>query len=243
MARISNGQYWAVKNTLTKVEKELVNFYELQWHLRHHIPTAQEVASHLKIDYSSVRYYLKRPPVQTALKKRGVKWEQTSQEDLTPEQVATAIVMSNFADTRPNDVKLDQLGVNPSEYYAWLNDPQFKNMVENLADQNIKNIKPTAIGELTKKINQGDWNAVKYYLDVTGALNNDAPQSEQLIKMLVEIIQRHIKDPEIISAIAQDFKLASANRTLEVIAHPQITGEYIEDDPELEDAKKKLGIM
>jgi len=188
---------------------------------------------------------LQRKPVVKALETRGIPFRQHTQDELTATQVAAAVTMSNFADTRDNAVKLDQLGINPATYYAWLNDPQFQNLVENLANQNLKNIKPIAIGELTKKINAGDWNAVKFYLDVTGTLlNNDAPQSEQLIKAFVEIIQRHVKDPEVMVAIAQDLKLASANRTLEVVAQPQrqITGELV-DDPELEAAKRKLGVI
>jgi hypothetical protein len=245
MPKVSNGQYWAIKNNLTKAEKELINYYELQWALRHHVPTVEEVATHLKIPQTSINYYLDRDPVIKALDRRGIPWRQHSQSELTATQVATAITLSNFADTRSNDIKLDQLGVNPTTYYAWLNDPQFKNLVENLADQNIKNIKPTALGELTKKINSGDWQAVKFYLETTDALNNnDTPQSEDLLRMFVEIIQRHIKDPDTIIAIANDLKLATSNRTLETVANPrQITGEAVAIDLELEDAKKKLGVL
>lgn len=229
--------------TLSKSEQELINFYELQWMLRHHVPTIEESATYLKLKQTEVNYFLTRTAVVKALEKRGIPWRQHSQDDLTATQVAAAVTIMNFADTRSNDAKLDQLGILPATYYAWLNDPQFKNLVDNLADQNLRNIRPTAIGEFTKLINKGDWQAVKYYLDVTGALqSDDAPQSEVLLKMIVEIIQKHVKDPETIIAIAQDIKLASANRTLEVVTTPpQITGSIVED-VELADAKKKLGI-
>lgn len=251
---VTRGQYFAIKAALTYTEKELINFYELQWHLRHNVPTVEEVVQYLnnkhkkegkqsKVSHTSVNYYLQRSPVKKALKERGIPYEQHTQEDLTPTQVAAAVTVMNFADTRSNDEKLDQLGIKSSQYYAWLNDPQFKNLVDNLADQNLKNIKPTAITEFTKLINKGDWQAIKYYLDVTGTVNsNEAPQSEILLRMIVEIIQKHVKDPETIMAIAQDIKLASANRTLEVVAQPAITGEVV-TDPELELAKKKLGIL
>lgn len=241
---VDRRTYFAIKATLTPEEKKLINFYELQWALRQRVPTIEEVATHLgQKKHTAVNYYLQRAPVIKALDQRGIPFRQHTQEDLTPTQVAVAITMSNFADTRSNEAKLDMMGVNPSQYYAWLNDPQFKHLVNSLADQNLENIKPTAIGELTKKINAGDWNAVKYYLDVTGAVqNNDAPQSEALLRMIIEIIQKHVKDPETIVAIAQDIKLAAANRTLEVVtSHPQITGSVVED-VELEAAKKQLGI-
>jgi predicted transcriptional regulator len=239
--------YFAVKEALTTKEKELINFYEVQWHLRSRVPTIEEVAKHIKASQVAVNYYLQRRQVIKGLDNRGIPWRQHTQENLTATQVAAAVTIMNFADTRSNSEKLDQLGINPSQYYAWLSDPQFKTLIDNLADQNLKNIRPTAIGEFTKLINKGDWQAVKYYLDVTGefANNSNAPQSEQLLKMIVEIIQKHVKDPEVITAIAQDIKLAAANRTLEVatspVSLPAITADVIEDK-ELTTARKMLGV-
>lgn len=242
---VDRRTFYAVKNALTGKEKELINFYELNWHLRNRVPTIEEVAQQLDIKQVAVNYYLQRRPVTKALDARGIPWKQHTREELTATQVAAAVTVMNFADTRSNEDKLDQLGISPAQYYAWLNDPAFKNLVDNLADQNLANIRPAAIGEFTKKINQGDWNAIKYWLETTGELsNNDAPQSEQLLKMIVEIIQRHVKDPDTIIAIAQDIKLAAANRTLEVVTTPrEITSSVIShDDVELAAAKKQLGI-
>lgn len=249
----SRAQYYAIKNALSGPEKSLINFYELQWALRSHVPTVEECSQHLNLKHVEINYMLTRKPVVSALEKRGIPWRQHSQVDLTPTQVAVAITMMNFADKRSNSDKLDQMGVNPTQYQAWLKDPAFKNLVDNLADQNLNNIRPTAIGELTKKINEGDWNAIRYYLDATGEFAGDAaPGSEQLIRMIIEIIQRHVKDTQVIMAIAADIKAASQNRTLEVV-NPysnknSITGEVIENsefrevDPDLEQAKKMLGI-
>lgn len=244
----SRAQYYAIKNALSGPEKSLINYYELQWALRSHVPTIDECVQQLNLKHVEINYMLTRKPVVQALEKRGIPWRQHSQVDLTPTQVAVAITMMNFADTRSNADKLDQMGVNPTQYQAWLKDPIFKNLIDNLADQNLNNIRPTAVGELTKKINEGDWNALKYYLDSTGEFAGDtAPQSEQLIRMIIEIIQRHIKDPSVIMAIAADIKAASQNRTLEVVnphySQREITGEVLETDPDLEQAKKMLGIM
>ncbi|MFY3741625.1 MAG: hypothetical protein HMLIMOIP_002083 [Candidatus Nitrosomirales archaeon] len=237
----SRQQYWAIKNALTKSEKDLINYYELQWFLRHNVPTIEQVAKYLKLSQVTVNYYLKRRQVIKALEDRGIPWRQHSQGDLTATQVAAAITVMNMVDERPMSEKLDQLGILPATYYAWLNDPQFKNLVNNLADQNLSNVRPAAVAEFTKKINQGDWNAIKYWLDTTGELQSDQPQSEQLIIMIIEIIQRHVKDPTTMVAIAQDLKAATQNRTLEVITPPQITGELVEDQ-ELIAAKKQLGL-
>jgi hypothetical protein len=241
-------QYWAIKEQLTASEKELINFYELQWALKQKVPTIEEVAEYLSLNQITVNYYLQRKLVIKALEKRGIPWRQHSQNDLTATQVAAAVTMMNFADTRTNDQKLDELGIAPATYYAWLNDPQFKNLVDTLADRNLTNIRPTAIGEFTKKINEGDWKAIQYFLEVTGEFQqNDQPQSEALIKMIIEIMQRHVKDPEVIVAIAKDIQLAAANRTLEIAVQPQaLQGQLTHEpvyDAELEAAKKKLGVI
>lgn len=252
---VSRGQYFAIKAALTYTERELIDFYELQWHLRHHVPTVDEVVQYLnnkhvkegknsKVTATSVNYYLQRKLVIKGLDDRGIPWRQHSQNELTSTQVAAAVTVMNFADTRSNDDKLDQLGITTSQYFAWLNDPTFKNFVESLADQNLKNIRPAAITEFTKLVNKGDWQAIKYYLEVTGTVNsNEAPKSEVLLKMLVEIIQKHVKDPEVMLAIATDMQLAFANRTLEAVtSSPEITGSIVENDVEVANARKALGI-
>jgi len=235
-------RYFAIKEALTTAEKKLIDYYELQYTLRIHVPTVEEVASYLEIPQTSINYYLNRAPVIKALDKRGIPWRQHSQTELTATQVAVASTMANFTDERSNKEKLDELGINSATYYAWLNDPQFKNLVESLAERNLGNFKPEAVNQLGKKIQGGHWDAIKYYLDATGAVRgNDAPQSEMLLRMIIEIIQKHVKDEATIIAIANDIKLASSNRTLEVATPREITGEVIED-PELEAAKKMLGV-
>lgn len=244
---VTRKEYFAIKAALTRSEKDLIDYYEIQWTLKSYVPTIEEVAKYLKLSQVTVNYYLMRKPVMKALDDRGIKWKQHTQSELTATQVAVARTMMNFVDTRPNDEKLDELGVNATQYAAWLQDPQFSNLINVLADRNLEGIRPTAVTEFTKLINKGDWQAVKYYLDITGtAGQNEAPQNEALIIKFIEIIQKWVKDPDIIRGIAQDVQLAAANRTLEIAASPRQTfnGEVVNDgvDYELENAKKKLGI-
>jgi hypothetical protein len=247
--QVSKGQYFAIKAALTYTEKELIDFYELEWHLRHRVPTVDDVVAHInrkhekegkhgRVKLTSVNYYLQRAPVMNALKKRGIPFEQHTQSDLTSTQIAAATTVMNFADTRSNDEKLDQLGIKPSQYFAWLNDPQFKNLVDSLATQNLKNIKPEALTEFSKKIHQGDWQAIKYYLDVTGAVQSDElPPAAQMLRMIIEVVQKHVKEPQVMMAIAQDLMLVTQTNR-----HLELTGEFTDNDMELEHAKKQLGI-
>lgn len=234
--------YWAMKNALSKAEKDIINFYDLQWHLRHRVPTTEEVSNFTKQSQIEVNHALSRRPVIKALEQRGIPWRQHSQQDLTEKQIAAAITVMNFMDKRSVEEKLDQLGILPATYYAWLKDPQFKNFVDSLADSNLRNIRPTAVAEFTKKINAGDWGAIKYWLETTGELQSEeAPQSEVLVKALIEILQEEIKDPEVMVRISERLIAATGNKTLVAQRPMEITAEYTENDPELEDAKKMLG--
>lgn len=247
---VSRQQYKAIKESLIPAEKALIKFYELNWVLKHTVPTVEEVTEHLRKDgrpnlrQTSVNYYLTRAPVIKALEVRGIPFRQHTREELTDQQMAAALTVMNMMDTRSIPEKLDSIGILPATYYSWLNDPLFRNFVNGLADQNKLNIRPTAVAEFTKKISEGDWNAIKYWMDVTGEFANDEanmPKAADLMRMLIEIIQKHVKDANVIMAIAEDIKLATANRALQTISQPALESQPVIYDPELEDAKKKLG--
>jgi Helix-turn-helix of insertion element transposase len=245
MAYSSQQKYAIAHNTLSPAEKELIKIYEIQWMLGNTVPTIEEVYEFVRKKYprtrlTSINYYLNRAPVQAALNKRGIPYLQHTQEDLTATQIAVANVMMNFTDTRSNYDKLDSMGVNLTQYDAWLKDPQFNALIKALADQNLKNVDPVAVTELTKKISGGEWPAIKFYLETTGRLiNQNAPQAEVMLMKFVEVIQMHVKDPKIIMAIAKDLKLVAANKTLEAVVPRQITitGEV---DEELEKARRMV---
>lgn len=258
---------YVVKNKLSWTEEKIVDFYETSWFMRHKIPTVQETVDYLnkyheklghtegktkqpkRVRYTAINYHLQRGPVIKALEKRGIPYLQHTQEELTPEQKAAALTVCNFADERSTAQKLDQLGISSVQYYAWLRDPNFNNFVQELTEQNAKHIKPAAINELAKKVNAGEWGAVKFYLETTGALlQDDSLKSEQLLTFLIEILQEEIKDPAILTRIAQRIKLAAQNRTLEVVSEPSreiesyVLSDNVVDERDVVAAKKQLGI-
>lgn len=241
---------YAMAQQLQPAEKALINLYELHWMLGHRVPSVEEVTAELrkkmpKIRQTSVNYYLMRPPVIKALDQRGIPWRQHSQEELTGQQQAAALTVMNMMDTRSIPEKLDSIGVLPATYYAWLNDPVFKNFVDALTEQNKLNIRPTAVTEFTKKINQGDWQAIKYWLDATGEFNNsEAPRSEVLIGMIIEIIQKHVKDPELLLAIANEMMSVMSNKTYDTshILEGEVTDLPVAEDVDLDFARKQLGV-
>jgi hypothetical protein len=240
---MNRKQYHAIRANLSAPERRLIEYYEVQWLLRGRVPTPEEVVNYLKAKYPStnlisVNYYLQRAKVKQALQDRGIPYEENSRDELSATQIAAAATVMNFADGRSTKEKLHQLGISPSQYYAWLNDPQFKNFVNVLSEQNLNNIGPTAITEFTKLINEGDWKAIRFYLETTGAAKpTNAPSGDNFIQSLIEIIQKHVKDPRIIAAIAKDMELASSNKRNELV----VEAEYTTESPEFIEAQKMIG--
>jgi hypothetical protein len=242
-------RYAISQKAISPSMKTMIKFYELQWFLRSRVPTVEEVTAHMrtkmpKIRQTTVNYYLTLPQVRKALTNHGIPFEQHTVDEITDQQQSAALTVANFADTRSIADKLDSLGILPATYYAWLNDPAYRNLVQSLADQNQKNIDPVAKTEFAKKVQDGDWNAIKFYMESTGVLkNNDTPQSEIIIMKLIEILQRHVKDTATLTAIANEMIGAFSNRSL--VAHSNsevLPGEFTATlDPELEFAKKQIG--
>lgn len=149
--------------------------------------------------------------MQQALEYRGLPYQSAgvqSSGQLTPTQIAAAHTVLNFADDRPNDQKLSELGVLTTQWYAWLNDPTFQSYVQKLADNNLQNVRPEAMTEFAKLVRKGDFQAIKYYFEVTGEFGSQTSASEQqitaMLQLVVESVQRHVKDPEVLAAISRD---------------------------------------
>lgn len=238
-------KYYAQQSILTAPEKRLISFYELKWALEKIVPTVEEVVKYVQKEYPksnhiSVNYYLTRPPVVKALKDRGIPWEKHSQLELTPTQIATASLIMNFSDTRTKADKLAALGVNPTQYQAWLNDPKFQQLLNSLKDDNIKNIEADAVTNLGQAVNRGDMSAIKFYMESVGTLKGESQQdSTQLLIAVIEILQKHVKDPNILNAIAQDIALASANKQLQRSVN--VDAEYYTQE-EIQSARRQLGV-
>ncbi len=239
---VDRTTYHKIRAKPSQNERELVKYYEIQWLTYKRVPTVAEVANHLNLSHITVNYYLtKRFVVRKMLKERGIPFEEHTQSELTQEQVAAAALVMNFADERPVSHKLSSIGVSSAQYYAWLKNPQFKNMVDMMAEENKLNVRPAAIAEFTKKVHAGDWPALKFYLEATGEFAQEAPASDKIIPMLIEVIQKHVQDPATLMAIADDFKSIMQNKTLEYDSPQAIEGSVV-DSGILENAKKKLGI-
>lgn len=204
-----------VKRKIGSKERSFIQFCEVYYFKNDFgFPTVEFAASELGYNVSEIQTMLLNVNVQKALDRRGIPWKRAGKfYELTPTQVATAISIANFGDTRSEDQILTDLGVTPQQYYSWLHDPVYRDYVNKLADRNLEYVRPTALTNFAKLVREGDLPALRYYFEVTGEFEKEGLGVEQLqafIQVVLESVQKHVKDPEILKAIAGEIKTQKA---------------------------------
>lgn len=130
--------------------------------------------------------------------------------DISPEQLAAILTIINFEDKRTRGTKLRELGLTPSQWQGWLKQDSFRETLIQLSGANFKNAQYIANEALVKAMDRGDVNAIKFYSELTG---NYKPATQQvhnikiILARVVEAIQRHVRDPDTLRRIGEDFEL------------------------------------
>jgi hypothetical protein len=127
---------------------------------------------------------------------------------LTAEQVAAVNLVLDYSDKRPLATKLRGIGVTTTQYHNWKKNPHFANYMNERSEGLLGAHAPETDAALLGQVTRGNMRAIEYVNAMTGRYDPRA-QSEvnvgAIMVRLVEVIQRHIKDPEIIRAIAAEF--------------------------------------
>jgi hypothetical protein len=135
---------------------------------------------------------------------------------LTEQQMQTANILLDTLDKRSRLKKLTELGVSTGEYNQWLRDPVYRQYCLERSEQLLLDNQHVAHISLIDRVAQGDLGAIKYFNSMTGryrerqsaaveinnvSLNNYGTDT---VIQIIEIIQRHVKDPAVLAAIGDD---------------------------------------
>lgn len=183
-------------------------------------PTSASLARELGVDISDVEDAIRHNrDVKRQLKLRGVDRVLLTGDSVPVEldefRMNVALGISNIHGGVKIHERLAEMNVSEAQFRGWQQDPLFMNFLRMrsiaLAAEEMPEINRT----LLRKAGNGDNRAMKLVMEVTGQLISDttvpgnAWQSGQdpmfIVKKLVEVIRRHVKDPEVISLIARDF--------------------------------------
>lgn len=199
---------------LTGKELEAINFIEYYWHLNEQFPNLEA----FKQEFPNFEFEeaIKKESFRTALSNRGIEIPngtlKQNNTGLTDAQVAAVLTVVNTADRRSFNTKIKSLGITPTRWAGWMKDEKFKKFYHGTASSEFQDALPTVQKGLLKSAEEGSPAAVKLYMELTGRAVEAEPMIRNLklaITRLVESIQIHVKDPEILRKIEADFALIS----------------------------------
>lgn len=136
----------------------------------------------------------------------------TSPVGLTREQLAAVAVINNIKDRRSDAKKLADLGISSRKYAGWCHNRSFANYMKISANNLLENMEAEAHLGLLRSLGNNNTSAQKLYFEMTGRYNPNFENNvnlQVLMTRFIEIIQKHVHDPEALSGIAADLQLAA----------------------------------
>lgn len=106
-----------------------------------------------------------------------------------------------------------ELRISAIEYRSWLKQPVFQNLINQTGDRSLRSAIPIAKARIARKMEAGDLAFIKFGFEVTGEYNpNDRKQvdAQGLIRVIFEVLEEEIKDPEILKRIGAKVQLRGA---------------------------------
>lgn len=216
----------STKAKLTKEQYEMLLYCEQYYWMHGSLPTYKQIEAD-GIDYPESEFHenLANPKFVASLRGRGLPdhlFVRESQRNgfrvrlLTEQQISVANAMVDVLDKRSRLKKLTEFGISTSEYNTWLRDPLYRSYCLARAEELLESNQHVAHLSLIERVSQGDLGAIKYFNSMTGRyrekadsavqinLNSTNNYGEDKLIAVVEIIQRHVKDPDTLAAIGAD---------------------------------------
>lgn len=182
--------------------KKVLPWVEVYWHTHKRYPSDIALSDHFGFSALDLERLHASKFYLACLKERGITHEP---KYFTPEQVAAITLITNVYDTRSNVAKLAALGVTPEQYNGWMQNPEFKAELQRRAEDILDNIFPDAQAALAKQVTKGNIPALKFYYEITGRAQSPETVNLKLTMIrVIEAVQKHVKDPAILQAIAQE---------------------------------------
>lgn len=207
---------------LSKEQYDMLLYFEQWYWKRGGLPTYDALKREgIELDESFFLETWSNPRFLDGLRGRGVPEHLLEIERgtfrgkiLTEQQLTVANVMLDILDKRSRLKKLTELGISTAEYNSWLRDPVYRAYCLDRAEELLDSNQHVAHLSLIERVSQGDLGAIKYFNSMTGRYREknaagvevnvtNVTGTDMLIRV-VEVIQKHVKDPELLAAIGDD---------------------------------------
>jgi len=196
---------------------KIVNWAEQFYAQRKRFPPVESFLSYwpgLDVDD-----FLNHPAVKKSFHNRGMKTAfNRGPQDLSDEQVAAVLTIANYDDRRSIPRKLSSLGIPVTRWNGWKRDQHFREFLHSQLVDNVEGSLDRAFEGLLRAVDKGEVTAIKYYMELTGRAPSEKEQNFKLaVSRIVESLTRHVKDPETIKRIGQDFEMIMAGKDPNVL--------------------------
>lgn len=168
-------------------------------------PQVDEIMGHFKFTMDQCELLNLSPYWVKCCEERGIRLP--SQVSLTATQVAAISLLTNFSDRRSIPAKMAAIGVTPEQLDGWYKDKEFQEELAIRTDAVLEIAHPEVQASLIKQVQRGNFQAIKFYYELTGrATSPEQIQLKQSMQLLIEAVQKHVQDPEILQAIAAEVR-------------------------------------
>lgn len=226
---------------LSKTQYELALYLEQAYYRTGSLPSYEAIAgSGIELDQNAYYEAWINPRFLDTLRSRGIPEHLLRTETgvfggriLSEKQMQVANVLLDTLDKRSRLKKLTELGVSTQEYSRWLKDPTYRQYCLERAEALLGENMYVAHMSLLDRVAQGDMVALKYYYAMTGRYREKTSAAVEVnvqnnygtdtLISIVEIIQRHVKDPEVLSAIGEEILALHNSPTRAVGGREELT--------------------
>lgn len=202
------ANYWPKGGTIgPKFVNKVMPWVENFWHQHKRYPSPGDFIDRWNLSLEQIELLNQSKFWLQALDRRGITRPSVANEELSDRQIAAIAVLTNFGDGRSEEARLASLKVTQEELQGWYSNPEFKKQLASRAEDVFHNIAPEANVALARAIKRGNFQAVKFYMEITGKAQTPEMQNLRLaMQHLVEAVQKHVKDPEVLQAIGAEME-------------------------------------
>lgn len=198
------AQYKWPQTVGPKWVNKVLPWVETFWHSHKRYPRDEELIAKFGFTKVQLMQMHEAKYYKLCLESRGITREVNN---LSARQVAAITLITNFSDTRPTEIKMASIGVTTEELNGWYANPTFQRELASRADSILDNVYPEAQAQLARQVKKGNFPALKFYYEITGRAQSPETVNVKMAMMrLVEVIQKHVQDPEVLAKIAMEMR-------------------------------------
>lgn len=180
------------KKVLTEDEMRLVAYIEEQFWLHNITPPVGNISEALGFSLKWVLESLENETIREYLHSRAVHnplTELVPSDGLSAQQLFCANILLNAQDKSSLREKLKLAKVSSQQYYAWLNDPKFRDYLQARAERIFTASEWQVRQALTDNAVGGDTAAIKFYMELVGKYIPRMDHNINIEGMLSQVIE------------------------------------------------------